>query len=440
MIKKERTVILFGAGAVIDWGGPKTIDLTSLIRKSGFNCINNQTKITEFIYQTLIGTGYNDIDINFETIINVIEELIVYYAYYDKDKELSSLNKSFFSPRFEDIILNFSIQGGQKKHLYRLEIPRGVEYNFSKSAYNKESPEQFYFQHLLSELLTDINSIVSKYSYHTPGNSVIDKPEKYDLNQSFQKWLKCHSNNSVIRMYTLNYDRVFKILSEKIGIPLFDGFACGEFVPQNGVLPDIKKILSDDQANILFNLHGSAFWKVNSRDKNSQLFDPWISLHPGIKFEMNNSESAILQIDKGENILVSNIITGYHKSQKSFVTPYKQMQASFDKDCLYADNLYIIGYSFGDEHINTSIKTAIKYNENIKIHLVDPAYDETDGKPGYNLLINKFLNVFTYYLNDRGVLNKINEKCSQYFNGKITVYSMGMKDFLNSDICKKKDV
>jgi hypothetical protein len=29
MIKKERTVILFCAGAVIDWGGPKTMDITS---------------------------------------------------------------------------------------------------------------------------------------------------------------------------------------------------------------------------------------------------------------------------------------------------------------------------------------------------------------------------------------------------------------------------
>lgn len=409
-----------------------------MIRRSGFNCNNNQTKITEYIYQTLLETGYTDHDINFETIINVIEELIVYYAYYDKDRELSSLNKSFFSSRFEDAILNFSIQGGKKKHLYQLEIPKGVEYNFSKSSYNNESPEQFYFQHLLSELLTNINSIVSKYSYHTPRNSVIDKPEKNELNLSFQNWLKCHSNNSVIRMYTLNYDIVFKILSEKVGIPLFDGFTCGEPVPQNGILPDVKKILSEDQSNIHFNLHGSSFWEVNSRDKNSQLLDPWISLHPRIKFEMNNSESAILQIDKGENILVSNIITGYHKSQKSFVTPFKQMQASFDKDCLYANNLYIIGYSFSDEHINISIKTAIKYNENIKIHLVDPVYDETDGKTGYNLLINKFLNVFTYYRNDRGVLNKINEKCSQYFNGKITVYSMGMKDFLNSDICREK--
>jgi hypothetical protein len=141
-----------------------------------------------------------------------------------------------------------------------------------------------------------------------------------------------------------------------------------------------------------------------------------------------------MQIDKGKNLLVTNIITGYQKSQKSFITPFKQMQASFDKDCLNADNLYIIGYSLGDEHINASIKTAIKYNENVNIHLIDPAYDETNGRSGYDLLINKFINVFTYYLKNRGFLNKINDKCSKYFNGKLTVYSMGIKEYLSSDL------
>jgi hypothetical protein len=433
-MSKKRNVYLFGAGAVIDWGGPKTIELTSSIRKSGFNCNDNQTKITEFIYRTLIETGFNDHELNFETIINIIEELIIYYSYSDKVKGLASLNKSFFSSRFEDIILNFSIEGGQEKHLYKLEIPKGVEYHFSKSAYNKESPEQFYFQHLLAELLTNINSLVSKYSYHTKGNSVIDQPEKQEINKSFQKCLQKHSDNSIIRMYTLNYDRVFKILLEKVGIPVFDGFEYGEFVSQNGVLPDVKKILSDDQSNIHFNLHGSAFWQVNARDEYSQLYDPWISLNKGIKFEMNNTESAILQIDKGKNLLVSNIITGFQKAQKSFITPFKQMQASFDRDCFDADDLYIIGYSFSDEHINASIKSALKYNEKVNIHLIDPAYDDEEGKSGHDLLINKFINVFTYYLKNKGFPNKINDKCSKYFHGKLTVCSMGIKEYLSSDL------
>jgi hypothetical protein len=58
--------------------------------------------------------GFDEGDINFETIINIIEEYIVYYSYYNSKKEIPSLSKTFFSSRFEEMILNFSIHGGEK--------------------------------------------------------------------------------------------------------------------------------------------------------------------------------------------------------------------------------------------------------------------------------------------------------------------------------------
>ncbi|RYG21151.1 MAG: hypothetical protein EOO07_03325, partial [Chitinophagaceae bacterium] len=73
-MNKKRNVILFGAGAVIDWGGPKTHDLTKLIRERGFFTKDGTTRITDFIYNKVLeAPGYNEKDINFETIINVIE-------------------------------------------------------------------------------------------------------------------------------------------------------------------------------------------------------------------------------------------------------------------------------------------------------------------------------------------------------------------------------
>lgn len=48
------------------------------------------------------------------------------------------------------------------------------------------------------------------------------------------------------------------------------------------------------------------------------------------------------------------------------ITLFKQMQAAFDRDCCFADELIIVGYSFGDEHINGSVKTALRYNKNSK--------------------------------------------------------------------------
>lgn len=94
---KKRNVYLFGAGAVIDWGGPKTICdgneltflperdsgeiknriccFTHLIRNIGFQCKSGD-RISNKIFEILKNNGVSEKEINFETIINVIEELI----------------------------------------------------------------------------------------------------------------------------------------------------------------------------------------------------------------------------------------------------------------------------------------------------------------------------------------------------------------------------
>lgn len=65
------------------------------------------------------------------------------------------------------------------------------------------------------------------------------------------------------------------------------------------------------------------------------------------------------------------------------------MQAAFDKDCCFADEIYVIGYSFGMEHINESIKTALRHNENVKITIVDPNFS-TSGLD-FQMAIKLFL-------------------------------------------------
>jgi len=110
-MKENREIFLFGAGAVVDWEGPKTSDLTKLVRESGFTLKNSDTKITEYIYQRLLKSGYIDSEINFETIINVIEELVVYHSEFNKDTRTPSLLKTFLSENDLCNIFNYSIKG-----------------------------------------------------------------------------------------------------------------------------------------------------------------------------------------------------------------------------------------------------------------------------------------------------------------------------------------
>src|SRR6266404_9083417 len=142
---EKRTVFLFGSGATLAWGSPTTSQLTESIRKLGFKTTNNHTTITEFIYQRLRDNGYSEKDVNFETIVSVIEELIVYYSQFNADTKIPSLLSSFFTSRCENELLNYSIEGGKPRHGYQLQIPPGKDYPFSKRAYHNETPSQFFF-------------------------------------------------------------------------------------------------------------------------------------------------------------------------------------------------------------------------------------------------------------------------------------------------------
>jgi hypothetical protein len=434
---EKKTTILFGAGAAIPWGAPKTDDLTDLIRNSGerYTCVDSDKKITAFIYEWLKSKGYNNSEVNFETIINVIEDLIIYYSHHS-EKLLPSFTKSFYTLKFKKKLLNFTVEY-IKGNLYNVFIPNGGHYKISNYPSNNESPEQLFFQALLTEIIGNINTSIIEYSYHskTAIKSSILQPQNDKLNNLFQRWMKSQSEG-VLRLYNLNYDRLFKVLCLDAGIDIFEGFDCGEFIPDSDLQPNIVKILNDFDSNVHYNLHGCCFWEVHPRDNGTQLSAPWISLTPFPILGSSNHENAIVQIEKGKSIVITNIVTGYQKAQKSFITPFKQMQAAFDKDCLMTNDLYIIGYSFSDGHINASIKTAIKNNPNLRLILVDPAYSEADGRDGYTILVNTLINTIPEILQlDPTNLKYSNDNRScEYYNGKLLVHSMKFEEFLALDI------
>lgn len=131
-----------------------------------------------------------------------------------------------------------------------------------------------------------------------------------------------------------------------------------------------------------------------------------------------------VQIGKGSPFLVSNIVTGYQKAQKGYYPPIKQMQSAFDKDCCTAEKLYIIGYSFGDENINQSIKTALRYNPKLEIEIVDPSFID-------NHMDKEFAYRFFPYLPTRNFNRKnVSNNIYSYYNDKFLVYTMGFIEYL----------
>ena len=71
-------------------------------------------------------------------------------------------------------------------------------------------------------------------------------------------------------------------------------------------------------------MHGSAFWIVKPRGE-SQLPQPAFYLTATPVQPTDFYEKAIWQSEKGKTIMLTNIITGYQKTQKGIFTPFKQM-------------------------------------------------------------------------------------------------------------------
>jgi hypothetical protein len=232
-------------------------------------------------------------------------------------------------------------------------------------------------------------------------------------------------------MYTLNYDRNFKILMErsKYNYSVFEGFECKDTVDYNDKLrPNIRRILADYDSHVHYNLHGSIFWRVKARNQ-YQLELPEFFLACGAHLEVNTNEYATFQSERGKTILLTNFVTGYQKTQKAVFSPFKQMQAAFDKDCYFADQLIIVGYSFGDEHINSTIRTALSDNDKLQIVIVDPAFTLAD----FDLTV--MLRIFAASKDMNAGLPKTLKKNEHSFlGGRVIVHTKKFKEYMEDSL------
>jgi len=425
---KTRSAFLFGAGATMEWKSPSTSELTKILLESGFRTIDGNTRITKFIYDTLLANGFKDSDVNFETIINVIEELALHYSKYQKDIP-HSLYSCFFKPTFEAELFNFTVIDNKYSSRFELQIPKGKTYDLARPAHYDQTPAELFFQYLIQGLLSNISNVVSHYSCHSASHSVIDFES--EISKEFIKWMKAKFENSILRMYTLNYEGIFKILLAKNEVDIFEGFHerqdtyFGKMARAN-----IPRILSDVESNIYYNLHGSAFWQVRELDNyllpHAEIFE---SDFPHLPM---NESPATIQMEKGKNILVSNIVTGFQKAQRGMIPPIRQMQAAFDRDCCFADELYIIGYSFNDEHINQCLKIGLRHNRNLKVKIVDPNFIK-------NRMVEHFaIHIFPF--TDQGFQNmrpkKVKDNLYSFHGDTFTLYTVPFGQFLKEQNIK----
>ncbi|MEX2347807.1 MAG: SIR2 family protein [Balneolaceae bacterium] len=368
-MSKKRNVYLFGAGAVIDWEGPKTPEITEVFLKSGFKCSDKETRITYRIHQELLKNGWGDSEVNFELILGVIEDLIGYYLTNQSAK--SSVLRCFLREN-ETLIKLFPVVfpfDDEEKEI--LLLPNNEEYEKLNFSNNNQGKAKF-LNFLLVDLITTISSHIPAYSYYSEfKKDVIEKETNQKLNNDFFEWM--NKENSIKRMYTLNYDYLFKKILENRDAEVFDGFNLNDPKGNEEFEPDLYKICSDFDSNIHYNLHGSIWWRPK-RNQGFGLNGAKFTKTAFTEFLSNEYHEGfpVLEIENGREIILSNIISGTNKTLRTAISPFRQMLSAFDRDCITADNLFIVGYSFSDGHLNEIINIALEENRDLNIHVIDP--------------------------------------------------------------------
>lgn len=193
----------------------------------------------------------------------------------------------------------------------------------------------------IKELIDNIKNLIRE-------KVCIHENPKFDLKNlihvDFAEWIGKFDRKYPIEIFTTNYDYLFELGLEHHRIAYYDGFSGSykpffhpESVEDLSLLPNQTK---------LWKIHGSLGWHYDEKTNTVWRKD---SDH--------------------EDILIYPSTLKYDNSRKQ---PYYALGDRLTKFLKESDTILITcGYSFGDEHINERIITALKYNMSAHVFVLN---------------------------------------------------------------------
>ena len=165
---------------------------------------------------------------------------------------------------------------------------------------------------------------------------------------------KMTGKRNIVPVFTTNYDKAIETLSiADEGIELIDGFI---HIAKKKIDKWSHKSFNDfkpkkNKLNLcLFKLHGSIFWY---RVEGEIIYSHVVTSFPTDR----KTETVILFPDDTKEILAD-----------PYITSYSYLQKCFDK----AEFIIFVGYSFRDYITITFLKSALRFNEKLKVIIIDP--------------------------------------------------------------------
>ena len=155
------------------------------------------------------------------------------------------------------------------------------------------------------------------------------------VHTAFAEWIQKADRKTAVEVFTTNYDYLFEIAFEYNSLPYYDGFT-GSYKPFfDG--QSVDDLCFMPKQTKLWKIHGSLGWHYDEKIK---------------KVVRTNPDET--------DILIYPSTLKYDQSRKQPYTALGDRLTNFIKQ---DDTVLIVcGYSFGDEHINERINTALSMN------------------------------------------------------------------------------
>ncbi len=164
------------------------------------------------------------------------------------------------------------------------------------------------------------------------------------------------------KIFTLNYDTLFEQAAEKNGFMIIDGFSYTYPRKFKGTNFDLDVVTRITNRNVL---------EDNFVSNVVHIYKP----HGSINWQ-RKGEDVIIENEAKESLM---IYPSSNKYESSYQQPFFEMMSRFQQETRAKNTLLIIiGYSFGDAHINAMIYEALSVNSSITIIFVAPdVHDES---------------------------------------------------------------
>ncbi|WFB65028.1 SIR2 family protein [Sphingobacterium sp. WM] len=213
------------------------------------------------------------------------------------------------------------------------------------------------FAKLICEVKKGVRDKVSVHHVRNADNDplqIVKKEVVAELVQTdFANWIGKAERKYPIEIFTTNYDFLFELGLEHKEVPYYDGF-CGSlrafFNPES--VEDFRFLPKQTK---LWKIHGSLGWHFDK-----------------------DTEKILRVSPDDEDILIYPSTLKYKDSKKQ---PYESLLDRLSNFLKQDDSILITcGYSWGDEHINSRIISALKTNTTSHvIGLIFDKYDQIDA-------------------------------------------------------------